>query len=143
SSVRWPSNVAYAPPASNGDASTRDTCVSFGTPGTLSTTFFQVRPPSRLTCRLPSLLPTQTIPGTTGDSLIVTMLLNAAAPSCLDAIGGLPSTPMIGRSLRPMFRVRSCDITQVLPRSIDLKRRSPPRYTVDGLCGDRMNGVFQ
>src|SRR5262249_39699632 len=79
----------------------------------------------------------------TGDSLIVTMLLKAAAPSCFDAIRALPSTPMIGRSLRPMLRVRSGDATQVLPRSIDLKSRSPPRYTVDGLCGDRLTGVFQ
>ena len=50
----------------SGDASTRDTCVSFGTPGTLSTTFFQVAPPSRLTCTLPSLVPTHTMPGSTG-----------------------------------------------------------------------------
>src|SRR5258708_11753573 len=42
---------------------------SFGTPGTLSDTFFHVKPPSRLIWRLPSLVPAHTIPGTTGDSL--------------------------------------------------------------------------
>src|SRR6185436_10269632 len=104
---------------------TRDTCVSLGNPGTLSTTFFQVLPPSRVTCRLPSLVPTQMIPGTAGDSPIVTMLLNDAAPSCFDAIGAVPETPRIGRSFRPMFFVRSGDAIQVSPRSYDRNNRSP------------------
>src|SRR6185436_17261380 len=121
----------------------REMCVSFGTPGTLSTTFFHVMPPSRLTWRLPSFVPTQTMPGTTGDSLIVMMLLYAAAPSCFEAIGAVPGTSMIGRSLRPMLRVRSSDITHVVPRSIDVNSRSPPSQIVVGLCGDNWNGVFQ
>jgi len=65
-------------PASKFDAVTRDTCVSSGTPGTLLTTFVQVAAPSRLTCRLPSFVPTQTTPLATGDSLIVTAGLLAA-----------------------------------------------------------------
>ena len=93
----------------------------------LPTTFFQLAPPSRLTWTLPSLVPTHSTPGTTGDSLIVTMLLYDAAPSCFDAIGALPATPMIGRSLRPTLLVRSGDAVQVSPRLYDRNRRSAPR----------------
>src|SRR5829696_9775184 len=105
--------VTNAVPASKCPASTREMCPSLGAPGIFSITFFHVAPPSRLTCTLPSLVPTQRIPGTTYDSLIVTMLLYDAAPSCLEAIGALPSTPMIGRSFRAMLGVRYGDAVHV------------------------------
>src|SRR5688572_4525534 len=127
SSVRWASNETYAVVPSKCDASTRETCVSFGTPFTFPATFFHVAPPSRLTCTLPSLVPTQRTPGTTDDSLIVTMLLYDAAPSCFEAIGAVPGTPMIGRSLRPMLFVRSGEAVQVSPRSYERNSRSAPR----------------
>ena len=50
---------------------------------------------------------------------------------------------MIGRSLRPMFLVKSGDAVHVSPRVVDLKSLSPPRYTVLGSWCDRMNGVLQ
>src|SRR4051794_1281147 len=34
-------------------------------------------------------------------------------------------------------------IVQLVPRSREMKSVRPPRYMTLGLCGDRMNGVFQ
>src|SRR5258706_16041562 len=62
------SNVAYAEPSLKCPASIEVTHAFFGNPGTLPTTFFQVFPPSRVTCRLPSSVPTHTIFGFLGDS---------------------------------------------------------------------------
>jgi hypothetical protein len=45
--------------------------VAAGRPGTFLTTFDQVFPPSRVTCRLPSSVPAQTIWPFFGDSLMV------------------------------------------------------------------------
>ena len=56
------------------DASTPFTYVPFGTPGTRSATFFHVFPPSRVTCRLPSCVPTHRTFASTGDSLIRVMV---------------------------------------------------------------------
>ena len=75
SPVRWPSKVAYAMFSSAFDASTPETQVRLGSPGTLATTFVQFLPPSRVTCRLPSSVPTQTTFGFFGDSLMVMMVV--------------------------------------------------------------------
>ena len=57
--------------ASWGDASTLDTQVPAGKPGTLAVTSVHVSPPSRVSCRRPSSVPTQITPAVNGDSLMV------------------------------------------------------------------------
>ena len=51
-------------------ASTQFTQLFFGKPRTLATTFSHCCPPSRVSCRLPSSVPTQIRPAVSGDSLI-------------------------------------------------------------------------
>src|SRR5262249_28800675 len=66
----WRSNVAYAAPSSYRLASTHDTIGALPSPGTFLTTLDQFPPPSRVTCTLPSSVPTQTTCAFFGDSLI-------------------------------------------------------------------------
>src|SRR4051812_34038135 len=73
SSLRRPVTVTYAVPAFARDASTRLTQKP-GWPGILSRTLVQVPPPFRDTCTLPSSVPTQSRPGTIGDSSIVVIV---------------------------------------------------------------------
>src|SRR5262245_38340592 len=71
SPVAWPSKVANTVPSACGLASTRDTQVPGGRPVTFFETGFQVLPPSRVSCRLPSSVPTQTTSPFSGDSQMV------------------------------------------------------------------------
>ena len=71
------------------------------------------------------------------------MTLVVATPSCFDAIGASPATPMIGRTKRLSLRVRSSVILYVSPRSSEMKSRLPPIRTMRGLCGESTVGVFQ
>src|SRR5919202_767702 len=61
------SNAAYAVPGSRRLASTHDTQLAFGRPGTLPTTLVQCPPPSRVSCTLPSSVPTQMVFASRGD----------------------------------------------------------------------------
>ena len=72
-------------------ASTRETCVSFGTAGNLVDDVLPgvAAVAAHLEVAVVGADPDR-LPGTTGDSLIVTMLLYDAAPSCFDAIGAVP-----------------------------------------------------
>src|SRR5450830_875564 len=58
-SLRWPSKDTYAVLTSAADATTRLTHVPFGTSGTVASTSVQLAPPSRVSQRLPSSVPTQ------------------------------------------------------------------------------------
>src|SRR3954462_9620224 len=69
SPVWWPSKVAKAVASSKRPASTHDTQVPLGSPGTFAATFVQLLPPSRVTCRLPSSVPAQITWPFFGDSL--------------------------------------------------------------------------
>src|SRR5690348_171716 len=94
----------------------------------LPITFVKFSPPSSLTCRLPSSVPTQITPVRDGDSRTCVAVELVEYPSCLDAIGLSPATPMIGISgaQRLMFLVRSwVFITHVSPRFVDLKKYWP------------------
>ena len=70
SPVAWPSKVAKAVASSKRPASTVETQVPFGRPATFGATFVQVLPASRVTCRLPSSVPTQITWAFFGDSAI-------------------------------------------------------------------------
>src|SRR5213593_43594 len=94
--LRWPSNFAYAVPSALRDASTRLTYVPLGTPFTLSATFFHVFPPSRVTCTLPSSVPTHSRSLFTGDSLMVVTAGQACTPSWRDSVNLSGTRPMIG-----------------------------------------------
>src|SRR5438445_566536 len=104
----------------------RATCVNpFGAEAMLPMTFVNVVPASWLTCRLPSSVPIQMTPGRDGDSRTCVAAELAAYPSCFEAIGLSPGTPMIAMSgaQRLMCFVRSVGfIHHVSPRSFDLKK---------------------
>src|SRR5215813_8825912 len=98
-----------------------------GRPGRFLPTSVNVRPPSRLTCRLPSSVPAHTTPGITGDSLTAMMVLYADKPSFLDSCDLSPPTPMTVTLHRSTCLVRSALATHDVPRSYDLNSRLPPR----------------
>src|ERR1700722_9757885 len=88
-------------------------------------TLVNVSPPSWLTCRLPSSVPIQITPGRDGDSRTCVASELAAYPSCFDAIGLSPATPMMGISgdQRFTFLVKSVPfMVHVSPRLVDLKK---------------------
>ncbi|MBZ5582979.1 MAG: hypothetical protein LAQ30_12410 [Acidobacteriia bacterium] len=67
--MRWLSTATYAPPGSKCEGSMREMWVyPLGAPGRLAYTLTKVSPPSWLTWRFPSSVPTQTTPGREGDS---------------------------------------------------------------------------
>ncbi len=66
----WRSNAAYAVPSACGPASTQDTQLAGGRPGTFFTRFDHVAPPSRVSWRLPSSVPTQIVFASRGLSQI-------------------------------------------------------------------------
>ena len=66
----WRSKATKAVPASNAPACTQATQACGGRPLTLPITLLQLPPPSRVSCRLPSSVPTQIRPACLGDSLI-------------------------------------------------------------------------
>src|SRR5262249_35273991 len=108
-------------------ATTRLTYVPFGTPFTLSATFFHVLPPSRVTCRLPSSVPAHSRSLFVGDSLTVVMHGHACTPSCRDSVYLSGTRPMIDFLSRSSPLVRSLPRrAQESPRSVDLKRKLPP-----------------
>src|SRR3954466_11630701 len=106
-------------------------------------TSVNVVPESWLTCTLPSSVPAHTTPGSTGDSEIEMIVLYETTPSFLESWVRSPGTPISATVFRSMFLVRSALATHVSPRLYDLNSRLPPSQTMLGLCGDRMNGVFQ
>src|SRR5436190_13749011 len=112
--LRWLSNVAYAVPSLCRDAVMRLTYVPFGTPFILSATFFQVLPPSRETCTLPSSVPTHRRSLFIGDSLTVVAAGHACTPSWRDSVNLSGTFPMIGSLSRSWPLVRS------LPRRVQL-----------------------
>ena len=61
----------------------------------LPVTSVKVDPPSRLTWRFPSSVPTQMTPGWLGDSASVVVCPGADWPSFLEAMGSVPGTPMM------------------------------------------------
>src|SRR5437868_14304080 len=99
SALAWPSKVAYAVPSSKRLAVTRETQVQRGSPVTFFVTFVHFFPPSRVTCRLPSSVPTHTRSGFFGDSEMVKIVqwfsaleLSIEMPpdsSCLSLLGSL------------------------------------------------------
>src|SRR5689334_408614 len=99
----------------------------WGRPVRFLPTSVNVRPPSRLTCRLPSSVPAQTTPGITGDSLTAMMVLYAESPSFLESCDLSPATPITVTLHRSTCLVRSGLSTHDVPRSYDLNNRLPPR----------------
>ncbi len=69
--MRWLSDTTKAVPASVGEASMFWIQASAGSPGTLSRTLVQLPPSSRVIWTLPSSVPTQITPASTGDSATV------------------------------------------------------------------------
>src|SRR5690242_10922997 len=101
----------------------REICTHpFGAAGAglmLPTTLVNVSPSSMLSCRLPSSVPIQITPGREGDSRTCVDSELEAYPSCLEAMGLSPGTPMMACSgaQRPTFLVRSVGfIHHVSPR---------------------------
>src|ERR1017187_370535 len=91
----------------------------------LPITLVKVSPSSLLNCRLPSSVPIQMTPGRDGDSRICVASELAAQPSCLDAMGFSPETPIMACSgaQRLTLLLRSVGfIHQVSPRLLDLKK---------------------
>src|SRR5512147_2265759 len=71
SPIAWLSNVTNAVPSAYGLASTRETQALAGNPVTFLARFVHVLPPSRVSCRLPSSVPTHTTSPFIGDSQMV------------------------------------------------------------------------
>src|SRR4030095_2661793 len=101
-----------------------------------------VAPPSVVSCTLPSSVPTQRIFGSSGDSakLGISLMLS---PSLRDSRMSRFTTPIISSASRLIERVRSLLRVHVDPKSFDVKRRLPPRYTVPEVCRDAMTGASQ
>ena len=86
-----------------------------GAPRMLRATSVQVSPPSRLTCTLPSSVPTHSTWASSGDSATADSALKSLWPSFFDSMGAAPFTPMIVSVSRSMPRVRSCVPVHVVP----------------------------
>src|ERR1700680_3179146 len=93
-------------------------------PGTLVTTLVHVLPPSRVTCTLPSSVPTQMRFGSSIDGAIVRIVQwNSAA--VLSTVTGPPDDCCLLLS----FVVRSgLTTSHDCPCVVDLKRTLPPKY---------------
>ena len=123
--------------------------------GTLLVTSVQVCPLSRVNWTLPSLVPTQIVPGTRGDSAISMIVPNSlpTSPSFFDRMHGTPGLlPHDGRlyacssNVRvfgSMLRPSDFDIVNVSPRLREMNSCRPPISSVCGLCGEIRIGVFQ
>src|SRR3569833_3183246 len=101
----------------------------------LAATLVKCSPPSMLSCRFPSSVPTQLTPGLAGDSAIIVMSELVEMPPFFSSIGALPGTPRIEKSGVKRFNcfVRSLGFThQLSPRSFDLKKYCAPAYSLDG-----------
>src|SRR5215831_13684503 len=100
----------YAVPAANFEPYTRETHPSAGPVETSA----QCEPASRVTCTLPSSVPTQMTPACAGDSEIVVMVQNWIEPRGTEIFCG-------------SLVVRSGDISsQWSPRSLERKRICAP-----------------
>jgi hypothetical protein len=102
---------------------TDDTQAFLGRPGTLPTTFVQVLPPSRVTCRLPSSVPTHRTSRFFGDSAIAKIVQWFSAVE-LSMVSPPDSSCFC---LAGSFVVRSGEIrSQLSPRSFERKRNCAP-----------------
>ena len=106
-------------------------------------TSVNVTPLSRLTCRLPSSVPTHTTPRATGDSEMEMIVLYDVLPSFFDSCAVFPAAPITMTRHRSTCFVRSALAVQRSPRSSDRNKRFPPIQSVLGLWGERRIGVFQ
>src|SRR5579875_1794740 len=91
----------------------------------LSYTLVNVSPPSWLTCKFPSSVPIQMMPGRDGDSRTWVASELDEYPSCLATMGLSPGFPMIAISGAQRFKclLRSVGfIHHVSPRFVDLKK---------------------
>ena len=98
-----------------------------GSPARFLPTSVNVRPPSRLTCTLPSSVPAQTTPGMNGDSETAMIVLYCEMPSFFENCALSPPTPITVTLQRSICLVRSALCTHDVPRSYDLNSRLPPR----------------
>src|SRR5258708_566518 len=97
--------------------------VALATPGPLAATFFQLLPPSRDTCTLPSSVPTHSTFGVKGDSLNVVTVGYSCTPSCRESVFLSGVLPKICSLLRSTPVVRSPPRrVHVSPRSVDLNK---------------------
>jgi len=80
--------------------------------------------------------------GSSGDSAMFEISL-IASPSFLESLMSLFNTPIIVSSSRSIERVRSLLRVQVDPKSFDVKRRLPPRYTVPDVWREAITGASQ
>src|SRR5713101_3753536 len=99
----------------------------FGKPPTRDATFFQVFPPSRVTCRFPSSVPAHRTLAETGDSLMVVIVGYSSTPSCRESVF-LSGTFSNNESLLRSTSDVSCAPSRVQesPRLVDLNRKFPP-----------------
>ena len=106
-------------PSAKRPATTDDTQAFFGRPGTVPATFVQVFPPSRVTCTLPSSVPTQMTSWLFGDSEIAKIVQWFSAVEL-----SMVSPPeSICFCFAGSFVVRSGEIrSQLSPRSFERKR---------------------
>src|SRR5213595_3819312 len=117
------SKVAYAVPSLKCPASIEVTHAFFGRPLILLTTFFHVRPPSRVTWTFPSSVPAQIRFGFFGDSQIEKIVVCISAEELSTVIPPDCSCFCFSGS----FVVRSGEIrSQLSPRSRDRKRNCDP-----------------
>src|SRR6185437_8894237 len=127
----------YAMPASNGDTPTWYTRPSSGRPFTFGLTLVHVRPPSFVTCTLPSSVPNQITFVSVG--VIVRMVLYVSAPLMSYSI-----FPPLVTCLLLSFRVTSgLSSDQCKPPSVLLNNTLPPRKTSFALVADTAIGDVQ
>src|SRR5262245_43555319 len=112
------------------------------TPAIASLTSVHVAPPSVVSCTLPSSVPTQRILGSIGDSAKFEISL-MPSPSLRESLMSRFLTPIMSRSSRLIARVRSLDRVHVEPKSFEMNRRLPPRYTVPEVWRDAITGASQ
>src|SRR5690349_45757 len=79
-SIRWLSTATYAVPPSNDDGSILVTMPHAGIPAMFFDTSFHFAPPSRECHTLPSLVPAQTRPFSTGENAIAKITSGANCP---------------------------------------------------------------
>ena len=127
-------------PASKCDGSTRLTHVPSGTSvrGTFARTFVQDLPASRVTCTLPSSVPAQITPASTGDSTTLMSVACVSAPPRSPIAGAGPDV-----SSGLLVDKSGLMISHVSPRSALRIRRLLPRYTIFESCGERISGELQ
>src|SRR3954464_4355909 len=117
------SKHAYAVAGSCRLASIQLTQDALGNPVTLPTTLFQVLPASRVSCTLPSSVPTQIVFGSLGDSAIEKMVVCISA----DELSTVTPPDCSCFCLSGSLVVRSGEMrSQLSPRSRDRNRNCAP-----------------